>query len=78
MWAIDEAARWWRRNRKFRPAICEIRQMCEAAVRDEITLRDRLRAIVRRNVGRGGAPAEQMAAMTRAAVRRIPRTAARA
>jgi hypothetical protein len=31
MWAIEDAARTWRRTRKFKPQICEIRDLCQAA-----------------------------------------------
>jgi hypothetical protein len=31
MWAVEEAARVWRRTKKFKPQICEIRELCEAA-----------------------------------------------
>ncbi len=31
IWAVEEAARTWRRTRKFKPQICEIRDLCEAA-----------------------------------------------
>ena len=33
-WAVEEAARRWRRTRKFRPAICEIREFAETAMED--------------------------------------------
>lgn len=39
MEAIEYAARWWRRNKKFRPAICEIRGLCEDYMeKDKIAL----------------------------------------
>lgn len=44
-WAIDQAARRWRRTRKWRPSIAEIRALCEEACAEENALADRLRAI---------------------------------
>ncbi|MBP2299288.1 hypothetical protein [Azospirillum picis] len=44
-WAIDQAARLWRRSRKWRPSIAEIRALCEEACAGERALADRLRAI---------------------------------
>ncbi len=44
-WAIDQAARRWRRTRKWRPSIAEIRALCEEACAAERALAERLRAI---------------------------------
>ncbi|WP_042691189.1 hypothetical protein [Azospirillum sp. B506] len=44
-WAIDQAARRWRRTRKWRPSIAEIRALCEEACAEERGLAERLRAI---------------------------------
>lgn len=44
-WAIDQAARVWRRTRKWRPSIAEIRALCEEACAAERALAERLRAI---------------------------------
>ena len=49
LWAVEEAARSWRRSKKFRPQICEIRELCEAAASKAITVRDRLRRVVASN-----------------------------
>ena len=46
MWAVDEAARWWRRNKIFRPSVCEIRRLCQEAARSEMETRDRLRLLL--------------------------------
>jgi len=58
-WAIEEAARQWRRSKKFRPQICEIREACERLTVRERTLLRRLRQLIeadltRRNPARGG------------------------
>lgn len=44
-WAIDHAARSWRRSRKWRPSIAEIRGLCEDACAAERQLAERLRAV---------------------------------
>ncbi len=46
MWAIDDAARTWRRTMKFRPQISEMIELCEAAIGRLALERDRLQAIV--------------------------------
>ncbi len=45
-WAVESAARRWRRTRKFKPQICEMRALCESECGDKRVHRDRLRAIV--------------------------------
>ncbi|KAA0684859.1 hypothetical protein [Azospirillum brasilense] len=45
-WAIDDAARAWRRTRKWRPSIAEMRALCEEACAKERVLAQRLRRIV--------------------------------
>jgi hypothetical protein len=46
MWAVEEAARMWRRTRKFKPQISEMIELCEAATVTLKLERDRLRSIV--------------------------------
>ncbi|HEY0835933.1 MAG TPA: hypothetical protein VGE72_18665 [Azospirillum sp.] len=46
-WAIDEAARTWRRTRKWRPSIAEMRALCREACAQERSTAERLKAIVR-------------------------------
>jgi hypothetical protein len=58
VWAVEEAARQWRRSKKFRPQICEIREACERLTVRERTLLGRLRQLIdadltRRNPERG-------------------------
>ena len=72
IWAIAEAARWWRRNRRFRPQICEIRKLCEDAVGDAPLVRDRLRAILERSERARNPLAERMAALASATFQRVP------
>ena len=46
-WAIDHAARTWRRTKKWRPSIAEMRALCEEACARERAMADRLRAVAR-------------------------------
>lgn len=46
MWVVEEAARRWRRTKRFRPQICEMVDLCETICADRIQERDRLRSIV--------------------------------
>jgi hypothetical protein len=46
-WAIDQAARDWRRTQKWRPSIAEMRRLCGEACAGERRLADRLAAIAR-------------------------------
>jgi hypothetical protein len=45
IWAVDQAARVWRRTRKWRPSIAEMRDLCRDACREERRLADRLRLL---------------------------------
>lgn len=45
VWAIDAAARTWRRTKKWRPSIAEMRTLCEEACARERVLAQRLRQI---------------------------------
>ncbi|NPD69843.1 hypothetical protein HN018_22115 (plasmid) [Lichenicola cladoniae] len=46
MWAVEEAARRWRRTKRFRPQICEMVDLCEIICADRVQERDRLRSVV--------------------------------
>jgi len=46
MWAIEDAARRWRRTKKFRPQICEIIELCEGVCGKLTTERKRLESII--------------------------------
>ncbi len=72
-WAIDHAARIWRRTRKWRPSIAEIRALCEDACASERALADRLRAVVQAGEAASGRSPDRSAprALT-ATVRRMP------
>jgi hypothetical protein len=46
MWAIEDAARKWRRTKKFRPQICEMIELCEDACGRLKTERRRLASVI--------------------------------
>jgi hypothetical protein len=46
LWAIEEAARSWRRTKKFRPQICEMIGLCEDACGKLKTERKRLESVI--------------------------------
>jgi hypothetical protein len=46
MWAIEDAARKWRRTKKFRPQICEMIELCEDACGKLKTERRRLVSVI--------------------------------
>lgn len=47
-WAVEEAARHWRRTRRFRPQINEMRELCEEAIRDVREVELRIASMLRR------------------------------
>ncbi|CAO3360306.1 hypothetical protein [Azospirillum palustre] len=72
-WAIDQAARRWRRTRKWRPSIAEIRALCEEACAEENALADRLRAIAMagERAGESGNPTGAVRPVLASAMRRM-------
>ena len=56
-WAVEAAARQWRRTRKFKPQIAEMIALCEAECGDKRVHRDRLRSLItaarRQSLGEG-------------------------
>ena len=73
MWAIDEAARIWRRTRRFRPQICEITALCDSAVSDWTVMVERLRTVLDR-AGRAANPyGEKVSELARGMIKRLPR-----
>jgi hypothetical protein len=45
-WAIDHAARIWRRTKKWRPSISEMRTLCQEAVAEDVSTRERVRKLL--------------------------------
>ena len=73
-WAIDQAARTWRRSKKWCPSIAEMRVLCAEACAQERRMAERLRAVVRAGsvAATGLAGAGRVHALAAAAIRRMP------
>jgi hypothetical protein len=73
-WAIDQAARNWRRSRKWRPSIAEMRTLCEEACARERHMAGQLKIIARagHDIAPSRSGASAVHALTAAAVRRMP------
>ena len=63
-WAVDEAARQWRRTRRFKPQICEIRAACLEIVGADMKALDRLRRLVEHDDQRRNPRCRQFAALS--------------
>lgn len=72
-WVVDAAARVWRRTRKWRPSIVEMRTICDEIGAPEFALAKRLRAVIDAGDARHGASAHDMRVREMAArsIRRI-------
>lgn len=68
-WVIDAAARSWRRSRKWRPSIAEMRTLCEEICAPERALADRLQALADAAPREAAAPDPQ--ALATGALRRM-------
>ncbi|MCW2240395.1 hypothetical protein [Azospirillum canadense] len=69
-WAIDAAARAWRRTKKWRPSIAEMRALCNDFCAGERRLAERLQAVVQ--AGRQDrARAGEVTALSAGAIRRM-------
>jgi hypothetical protein len=71
-WAIDQAARTWRRTKKWRPSIAEMRTLCEEACAQERRMAEWLRAVARTGSDAGVAGPGAVLRLAGAAVRRMP------
>ncbi len=74
-WAVDAAARSWRRTQKWRPSIAEMRALCEEVCAPERALARRLSVIAAAGERTGGEadrnPAGQLRTLAGGAVRRM-------
>ena len=66
-WAVDHAARVWRRTRKWRPSIAEMRDLCQQACAGERAIAQRLAQLAAQNA----APVDKVRALAAGAVRRM-------
>lgn len=71
MWAVDEAARTWRRSRRFKPQISEMIALCDEAVGTCLVERDRLRSIMERARVDANPLARRNACVVRELVRKV-------
>ena len=71
MWAVEEAARHWRRTRRFRPQICEMIELCNQAAREVMVERDRLREVMGRSRRAIQPEVRAIAGLTAGMLRRI-------
>ena len=71
MWAVEEAARHWRRTRRFKPQICEMIELCNQAARETMTERDRLREVMGRSRRAIQPDVRAMTGLTAGMLRRI-------
>lgn len=70
--AVDQAVRVWRRTKKWRPTIMEMRALCDEAVATERSLAERLRQIATvKPAGSGRAGGQSVQALVGRAVRRM-------
>lgn len=76
MWAVEEAARRWRRTRKFKPQICEMIELCAQAVGALPQERDRLKQVLARRRVTGQPLVGDVERLALATLRRLPVDAA--
>jgi len=72
LWAVAEAARRWRRTKRFRPQISEIRETCQTLVKEAALERSRLREIRERNLAARNPLVAQVHALARSTFARVP------
>lgn len=72
LWAVEDAARTWRRTRRFKPQPAEIVALCEdatVALRQE---RDRLRQVVEGETTRNNPVSGRVSSLARGLLQRMP------
>lgn len=71
-WAVDQAVRIWRRTKKWRPTIMEMRALCDEAIATERTLAERLRQIAAaKSAGTGREGGRDLRFLAERALRRM-------
>ncbi len=71
LWAVEQAARQWRRTRKWRPTIAEMRDLCAEITAVEREFAKRLATIVKTGVRAEAGPTATVLALAARSVRRI-------
>jgi len=72
IWAVEQACRQWRRTRKWRPQICEMVALCQEAVTEPETRRQRLQALLHRTAARQNPMLRRMEELAQGTFRRVP------
>ena len=70
-WAVDRAARIWRRTRKWRPSIAEMRELCRESCAGERALAERLARLAQAAPLEGASVGDNLRALAAGAVRRM-------
>jgi hypothetical protein len=70
-WAVEQAARQWRRTKRFRPTISEMRDLCLAATRTARTMLERVSILVARAEDKEIGEATKVQRIAAGAVRKI-------
>lgn len=72
IWAVNAAARQWRRTKVWAPRICEIRDLCDFEVGQHLVIKERLQDIVRRAQAGANPLIGKLAAMASSTLGRMP------
>jgi len=69
LWAVEDAARSWRRSRRFKPQPAEMVALCEESCGSLRWERDRLRQVARGKVAKSNPLSQKVAALARDTLR---------
>ena len=72
LWAVEDAARAWRRSRRFKPQPAELIALCEESCGFLRQERDRLRQVAQREEAKWDPLAQGVAALARSTLRPMP------
>ena len=72
LWAVEQAARTWRRTRRFKPQPAEMIALCEEATDALRQERDRLRRVAEGEAARRGSLSHAASALACSLIRRMP------
>lgn len=72
LWAVEDAARSWRRTRRFKPQPAEIVALCEEATGALQRERDRLRRVIDSEAARGSTVSSAVSSLARGLLRQMP------
>lgn len=72
LWAVEEAARTWRRTRRFKPQPAEIVALCEEATGALRQERDRLRQVIEGEAARRDPLSDAVSSLARGLLQRMP------